>query len=399
MEQIDPYATIVKEAQPIRVEMVVRGYLTGSMWRGYEKGERSFSGVVVPDGMTRHQAFAQPILTPTTKDKDDTAIDERGILERGLVSAAIYQQMKAKALELFAFGSQFLAERGIILVDTKYEFGLLDGQLILIDEIHTPDSSRFWNAAAYAKDPATVEQIDKEFVRQWMLQNKIDGDVPSVLSEAVIAETMRRYQDIYQTVVGQPLNVPNVPHTVRLYHSLVDRGLIKAGLVSIIVEDLEAIEEHVDFIESALVAFDIATERRFLASYHNSEQLVEWAAQYNTSIEPVVVITLPLPHSNLAAMAMTNFAVPVINFLGEGVEEGSFDASVVTPTVSLSTDHVALAALRSLNIPAIRVELDRQVQEAKQSLKDLDDKLRKREPLEGDLSEVFDDAEEFEDPF
>lgn len=226
LEQIDPYATIVSEAKPIRVEMVVRGYLTGSMWRGYEQGERTFSGVTVPDGMKRHQAFERPILTPTTKDKDDTAIDEAGILERGLVSAEIYQQMKLKALELFSFGRQFLAERGIILVDTKYEFGLLDGALILIDEMHTPDSSRFWNVADYQANPAEVEQIDKEFVRQWMLNNKEGGEVPSVLPNAIIQETVRRYREIYERVTGQPFVVPDTPHDLRLKHRLIQLGFI-----------------------------------------------------------------------------------------------------------------------------------------------------------------------------
>jgi phosphoribosylaminoimidazole-succinocarboxamide synthase len=226
IKQVDPCATLVKEAEPIRVEMVVRGYLTGSMWRGYAAGQRQFSGVVVGEGLQKTQAFEQPILTPTTKDKDDTAIDEQGILEAGLVRAAVYDQMKEKALALFAFGSNFLKERGIILVDTKYEFGLLDGQLILIDEIHTPDSSRFWNAADYAEHPAEVEQMDKEFVRQWMLRNKIDGEVPSSLSKEVIEETSRRYQDIYKTIVGQPLELPDTPIEERLHNNLIQHGLI-----------------------------------------------------------------------------------------------------------------------------------------------------------------------------
>lgn len=226
IRQIDPCATLVKEAIPIRVEMVVRAYLTGSMWRGYEAGERSFSGVTVGEGLTKNQAFDTPILTPTTKDKDDTAIDEEGIVATGLVSQEIYTEMKQKALELFAFGSAFLKERGIILVDTKYEFGLLDGQLILIDEMHTPDSSRFWNVADYAANPTTAEQIDKEFVRQWMLQNKVDGEVPNSLAPEVIQETSRRYQEIYQRVVGMPLLLPDTPIQDRLNRNLKKNGLI-----------------------------------------------------------------------------------------------------------------------------------------------------------------------------
>lgn len=226
IQQIDPSATLVKEAEPIRVEMVVRGYLTGSMWRGYQAGERTFSGVMVGEGLTKNQAFDSPILTPTTKDKDDTPINEEGIVSTGLVSQAMYTQMKEKALELFAFGSDFLKERGIVLVDTKYEFGILDGKLIIIDEMHTPDSSRFWNVEDYEKNPATAEQIDKEFVRQWMLHNKVAGEVPSSLPQEVIEETSRRYQEIYERVVGQPLDLPNTPPQERLNANLKKHGLI-----------------------------------------------------------------------------------------------------------------------------------------------------------------------------
>jgi phosphoribosylaminoimidazole-succinocarboxamide synthase len=202
---IHPNMSLVHEAQPIRVEMVVRGYLAGSMWRAYSQGKRSFSGVELPDGMTKNQAFAEPILTPTTKDDDDLEVTEAQIYELGLVEPAIYQQMKAKALELFRMGSQFLATKGIILVDTKYEFGLLNGQLILIDEIHTPDSSRFWDAEAYAIHPQQVEQIDKEFVRLWLLDNQVDGEIPTKLPSEVVTETSRRYLDIYQRITGMPL--------------------------------------------------------------------------------------------------------------------------------------------------------------------------------------------------
>ena len=145
--------TLAKEAEPIRVEMVVRHYLTGSMWRGYQQGQRTFSGVTVPDGLTKHQQFAEPIVTPTTKEESDREITPENLVAEGWVSADLYEQMRVKALELFNFASQWMAERGIILVDTKYEFGLFEGELILIDEIHTPDSSRFWSAEDYARNP------------------------------------------------------------------------------------------------------------------------------------------------------------------------------------------------------------------------------------------------------
>jgi phosphoribosylaminoimidazole-succinocarboxamide synthase len=147
IEQIDDNINLVKECEPIRVEMIVRAYLTGSMWRGYQDGQRDFCGVQVNDGLTYNQKFQNPILTPTTKDADDTEITEKEIIARGLVDAVTYQKMKEISLALFDFGSKYLEERGIILVDTKYEFGFYNGKLILMDEMHTPDSSRFWDKA------------------------------------------------------------------------------------------------------------------------------------------------------------------------------------------------------------------------------------------------------------
>jgi phosphoribosylaminoimidazole-succinocarboxamide synthase len=208
IRQIDPNITLVKEAQPIKVEMVVRAYLTGSMWRGYQDGQRTFSGVSVPNGMQQNQAFPTPIITPTTKDDFDTEVDEQMIIENGLASPQIYEQMKQASLALFGFGSQYLAQRGIILVDTKYEFGLLNGQLILIDEIQTPDSSRFWRTTDYQTNPQTAEQIDKEFLRQWLLKNTINGEIPTILPDEIANETSRRYQEIYQIITGTPFVPP-----------------------------------------------------------------------------------------------------------------------------------------------------------------------------------------------
>ena len=153
---VDANAMLVKEAEPIKVEMVVRQYLTGSMWRGYQAGQRTFSGVTVPDGLTKNQPFPQAIVTPTTKEESDREITPENLVSEGWVTKELYDQMAVKAQMLFAVGAQLLAEKGIILVDTKYEFGLLNGKLILIDEMHTPDSSRFWSAEDYARNPETA---------------------------------------------------------------------------------------------------------------------------------------------------------------------------------------------------------------------------------------------------
>lgn len=357
IEQVDDYVTLVKEAEPIRVEMVVRGYLTGSMWRGYENGKRQISDVVVPDGMVKNQKFDQPILTPTTKDDDDSEINEQGIIEGGLVSAEIYEQMKIKAIELFTFGSEFLAERGIVLVDTKYEFGLLDGKLILIDEMHTPDSSRFWSLEDYKANPATAEQIDKEFVRQWMLANQVNGEVPTILSPEVVAETSRRYQEIYKAVTGKAFSLVDLPSKVRVYNNLVKAGVLKAGFIGIIMDD-EADFDDCKLLKDLVEEYDLCVDLRVISADRNGERILDLAAVYNTSVEPVAVIAVGPDSLGMALVA--NLTVPVI----DGVET--------------SMDSVVRAAVSSLNIPSIREQMAQEIVEMKQAVDDADAVIRNR---------------------
>jgi len=302
IRQVDDYITLVKEAQPIRIEMIARGYLTGSMWRGYEKGQRTFSGVSVADGMHKNQKFAQPILTPTTKDEDDTEIDEKGIIEAGIVSEALYQQMKEKALALFNFGTKLLADRGIILVDTKYEFGLLDGQLILIDEMHTPDSSRFWDAEDYAQQPATAQQIDKEFVRQWLLANKEGDEVPTVLSDEVVAETTKRYQKIYSRVTQKDFEIADLPTQVRIYNNLLQAEVIQQGVLFVIGDKVDKAS-----LEGQLANYDIAL--KVLAP--TAVETTSLAATVNQTIEPIVVVQMD-QDADLASALDEALAVPFL---------------------------------------------------------------------------------------
>lgn len=234
---VDANAMLVKEAKPIKVEMVVRQYLTGSMWRGYQAGQRTFSGVTVPDGLTKNQAFPQAIVTPTTKEESDREITPENLVSEGWVTKELYDQMAVKAQMLFAVGSRLLAEKGIILVDTKYEFGLLNGQLILIDEMHTPDSSRFWSTEDYARNPETAEQMDKEYVRQWLIANKKDGQYPRALTPEVTQEASRRYLDIYERIVGEPMPTAESEDVrARLLANLVQAGLMTEAQVSNLVD-------------------------------------------------------------------------------------------------------------------------------------------------------------------
>ncbi len=227
VQVLDPNVTLVREAMPIKVEMVVRGYITGSVWRGYLAGERNFSGVVIPEGLQKNEAFKQPIVTPTTKEKNDRPISPAELVAEGWVSADLYQKMEAAALQLYARGAAILQQKDIVLVDTKYEFGLLDGNLLLIDEIHTPDSSRFWYLADYEQNPSQAEQIDKEYIRQWMMGNLVDGHYPTSLPDEIVQEATQRYLKIYESICGQPLQIDEtIPIQERIIKNLQKAGFL-----------------------------------------------------------------------------------------------------------------------------------------------------------------------------
>ena len=206
----DPMATVGLKCEPLKIEMIVRGYLTGSAWRDYAAGAREICGVKIPDGMRENEKFPEPILTPTTKADEghDENISREEIIARGIVAEDIYTQVEKYALALFARGQQMAAERGLILVDTKYEFGLLDGKVILIDEIHTPDSSRYFYADGYEERFEKGEaqrQLSKEFVRQWLISNGFMGkegqQVPEMTDE-YCDEVSRRYIELYEHITG-----------------------------------------------------------------------------------------------------------------------------------------------------------------------------------------------------
>ncbi|HPX04793.1 MAG TPA: phosphoribosylaminoimidazolesuccinocarboxamide synthase, partial [Tenuifilaceae bacterium] len=174
----DPMVTIGHRCEPFPVEMIIRGYLTGSSWRSYKNGERELCGVSIPEGMREHQAFPKPIITPTTKAEQgahDENISREEIISSGLVSEEDYKQLEEYTYKLFELGSKIARERGLILVDTKYEFGKKDGKIYLIDEVHTPDSSRYFYLEGYEERFAKGEaqrQLSKEFVREWLMENK-----------------------------------------------------------------------------------------------------------------------------------------------------------------------------------------------------------------------------------
>ncbi len=207
----DPMATVGLKCEPLKIEMIVRGYLAGSAWRDYKAGAREICGVALPDGLRENQRLPHPILTPTTKADagHDENISREEIIARGIVPEEVYVQVERYALLLFERGSQMAAERGLILVDTKYEFGVLDGQVILIDEIHTPDSSRYFYAEGYEERFEKGEeqrQLSKEFVRQWLISHGFMGkpgqQVPEMTPE-YCEEVSRRYIELYEHITGR----------------------------------------------------------------------------------------------------------------------------------------------------------------------------------------------------
>lgn len=207
----DPMVTVGLKCEGFRVEMIIRGYLTGSAWREYQNGCRSLCGVTLPEGMKENQRFPEPIITPTTKADagHDENISKEEIIAQGLVSKEDYELMEQYTRKLFQRGTEMAAEKGLILVDTKYEFGKKDGKVYLIDEIHTPDSSRYFYAEGYEEKFQKGEaqrQLSKEFVRQWLMDHNFMGkegqQVPE-MAEEYVNSVSERYIELYEHIVGE----------------------------------------------------------------------------------------------------------------------------------------------------------------------------------------------------
>jgi phosphoribosylaminoimidazole-succinocarboxamide synthase len=206
----DEMVTVGLICEPFKVEMVVRGYLAGHAWREYSAGKRSICGVSLPEGLTENDKLPQPIITPTTKASvgHDEDISREDILNKGIVSRQDYEQLEQYTLALYKRGTEIAAERGLILVDTKYEFGKIADQIYLIDEIHTPDSSRYFYADGYEQRQASGEaqkQLSKEFVRKWLIENGFQGkdgqSVPEMTPE-IVASISDRYIELYEQITG-----------------------------------------------------------------------------------------------------------------------------------------------------------------------------------------------------
>jgi phosphoribosylaminoimidazole-succinocarboxamide synthase len=221
--------TVARQARPLPVEVVVRGYITGvtstSLWTLYQQGERCPYGIALPDGLRKNDPLPQSIITPTTKaagGAHDQQITRAEILDSGLVPAPLWQQVEHIALALFARGQQMAQRAGLILVDTKYEFGLVDGQVMLIDELHTPDSSRYWTQELYAPGSGSEPQnVDKEFLRMWFVAQGYRGEgEPPALPADIAAQAAGRYISLYERLTGTAFVPGEQPAAERIARSL-----------------------------------------------------------------------------------------------------------------------------------------------------------------------------------
>ena len=227
----DPNVMLVREAQTLPVEVVVRGYITGvtktSLWTLYAQGDRHPYGIALPDGLRKNDALPEPIITPTTKAEaggHDERLTRAEILEKGLVAPDLWAQVEQVAVALFKRGQVVARKGGLILVDTKYEFGLIDGKLAVIDEIHTPDSSRYWTLDSYQRDPNQPMNFDKEFLREWFAARGYKGDgEPPKMPDDFIAQVAGRYIAAYEKLTGTTFIPGEQPAQARIAQSMRDK--------------------------------------------------------------------------------------------------------------------------------------------------------------------------------
>lgn len=229
----DPMVTLGKKCEPLKLEVIVRGYLAGSAWREYQSGMRELCGIKLPEGMKENNKFPTPIITPTTKADEghDENISKEEAIAQGIVSAEDYALLEKYAIALFQRGTEIAAKRGLILVDTKYEFGKIGNEIILIDEIHTPDSSRYFYADGYEERQAKGEkqrQLSKEFVREWLMENGFQGKegqkVPE-MTEEIVNSISERYMELYEQITGEKFERGDSTNVIERIENNVSKAL------------------------------------------------------------------------------------------------------------------------------------------------------------------------------
>ncbi len=310
---IDPNVMVVRKCKPLMVEMIVRNFLTGSLWRTYAKGERTKCGIPLPEDLKEHDQLPHPIITPTTKSVGghDEDITKEELIEKGIVTKEQWEQLESISMKLFLRGQEVLKEKGIIFVDTKYEFGLDEsGQLTLIDEIHTPDSSRFWFAQDFER--RELKFPDKEFAREYCRSNGFIGEglLPKIPDE-IIEKIHGGYKDVYETITGNPLGQLHSSVPQRVLQNLRESDVIK-GYFVLIITGSEKDQPHVDKITAKLDECGIPHAAYVASAHKTPKKTLAIIDEYNQSLEPVVCITVAGKSNALSGLVAANLRWPVI---------------------------------------------------------------------------------------
>lgn len=371
----DPNVTIARELSGYPIEMVVRGYLTGSAWRDYQEGvfARRY-GFELPAGLAPNARFATPIVTPTEKchDGHDRPVtpDEAAILLGGQDT---WRKLREMSLRLFEQGTRLVAERGLILVDTKYEFGTAGGEIVLMDEVHTPDSSRFWYQDSYASNPENPKQLSKEFLREWLRDQGFMGDGPApMLPDHVRLEVAGRYLELFRTLTGEALELPANPGdpAARICQNLKRAGLIKGALAAILMGSASD-SDIAGRAAKVLTELGVATREWVVSAHKVPDKLHRVVADLNGSAQPVVLITIAGRSNGLSGCTAANSVHPVIAlpaFADRADYQINIHSSLQMPSETpamtvVDPGNAALAAARVLGVadPALRARIAERV--------------------------------------
>jgi phosphoribosylaminoimidazole-succinocarboxamide synthase len=353
----DPNVMIVKKCTPLPIEVIVRGYLAGSMWRDYASGKRKKCGISLPDGLKQNDPLPSPIVTPTTKSQEghDEDITKEEILAQKIVTPKLWNEIEKKALALYNRGNDLLKKRGMILVDTKYEFGIdASNKLTLIDEIHTPDSSRFW----FQKDleKKEVRFPDKEFVREWARNAGFTGNGPLIaLPQDIQDKVHQGYKEVYQAITGLKLEQESTQFPKRMLQNLKKEGLIK-GTCALIVMGSEKDKSHADKMAAIFEEHKIGYRVEVASAHKHPRALLDLLDGANQSLEPLVCISIAGRSNALSGVCAANLKWPVIGcpFFQDGTDyliniHSTLQMPSLVPVLTvIDPQNAALAAVRIL---------------------------------------------------
>lgn len=315
LESPDPSVTLAREASAYPVEVVVRGWLTGSAWRDYEQGRFEANyGFALPAGLRQHSRLPGPVITPTTKATEghDKPIPHAEAA-RLVGGQEAWDAITRAALGLFRQGTELADRRGLTLVDTKYEFGQVDGRLTLIDEIHTPDSSRYWLTSTVGQEGREPEQLSKEFLRDWLRARGFTGEGPvPALPDEIRVQVAERYLALYRTLTGEDL-VPSVEEDpgIRIQRNLRRAGHLRAGVVSILMGS-DSDRPLAEKVRDALTPFDIPCLIEVASAHKVPEKVMRIVERMNRSAQPVVHVTIAGRSNGLSGVTAGSSIHPVI---------------------------------------------------------------------------------------